>query len=442
MFSIDTKAYILSIFLSLFYFYGIFFSLYQTVSLRKRIVIVFILLPITFIGSIFTVFADILPMVGCYYILKKQKKTDYILLNLIITSMLTSYFVSVVGSSVIIPFFSFSGVKSFSFVFINSGIQLLVLVITILLFRYFSIGDRIKKYSSPSLSFLLCYLYLVSFLLLYAARYYEAFDKFVAGITFFFIIQTIFIVYIFIREKETQLEKYKHKLSQQQLVDLKRYTDQLEENQQKLRKFKHDYENLLLSLKDVVVAGQNEEAIQSIGELEKYSKENLSFISGYYKDIENIENTYLKSLIINKLFTIQNNDIICDFECKEVVQIVPMSIFDFVRVVGITLDNAIEGAETADTPKISILIYQDKRQLELVVENTSQLTNIPLSRLMIQGTSSKENHKGLGLSNIQEIKKSHPNLYIQYEKKINKFSANIIVLFESEEFHELPNYHL
>lgn len=119
-----------------------------------------------------------------------------------------------------------------------------------------------------------------------------------------------------------------------------------------------------------------------------------------------------------------------------------MSIFDFVRVVGITLDNAIEGAETADTPKISILIYQDKRQLELVVENTSQLTNIPLSRLMIQGTSSKENHKGLGLSNIQEIKKSHPNLYIQYEKKINKFSANIIVLFESEEFHELPNYHL
>lgn len=442
MFSIDTKAYILSIFLSLFYFYGIFFSLYQTVSLRKRIVIVFILLPITFIGSIFTVFADILPMVGCYYILKKQKKSDYILLNLIITSMLTSYFVSVVGSSVIIPFFSFSGVKSFSFVFINSGIQLVVLAITILLFCYFSIGNLIKNYSSPSLTFLLCYLYLVSFLLLYAARYYEAFDKFVAGITVFFIIQTIFIVYIFIREKETQLEKYEHKLSQQQLVDLKRYTDQLEENQQKLRKFKHDYENLLLSLKDVLLDGQNEEALQSIVELEKYSKENLSFISGYYKDIENIENTYLKSLIINKLFAIQNNDIICDFECKKVVQIVPMSIFDFIRVIGITLDNAIEAAKIVDNPKISFLIYQDKSQLELVIENTYPLTNIPISQLMKPGITSKENHKGLGLSNIQEIKKSHTNLYIHYERQTDKFSTHIIVVFESEEFHELPNYHL
>ncbi|MGG5329470.1 sensor histidine kinase [Enterococcus sp. AZ163] len=430
MVQIDTKAYILRMFLSSFYFYGIFFSLYRGIPLRKKMILLLVLLPITFLVEVFSDFSDVLTIVGCYYLLKSKNKTNYILLNTIILSMLLSYFVPLLVSAGIIPFISFSGVKGWTLVIGEIFLDILALLVLLFALYRFSAERLLKKYSSQFSSILLGYLFLVALLITYAAHYYEAFDRFVVGLVIFLVVQTIFLLIVFARETARQKETFEQQLFKQQLTDLKEYADQLEENQQKMRKFQHDYKNLILSLKESSVASQDTELLQQVISLENYSDKYFASIAWSYNDLKNVKNTYLKSLLISKLSVIQEHQIACTLECRQEIEELPIPVFDFIRILGITLDNAIEAARGLEKPALSILLYQDNQQLECLVQNTYQESDASIPQLMQPGFSSKQDHLGLGLSNIQELKTKYPNLYVQYEKDEHTFSTQIITVFE------------
>ncbi len=74
------------------------------------------------------------------------------------------------------------------------------------------------------------------------------------------------VLFLFIRITIRQREQYEQQLKRKELVYLKKYTDSLEKDQEKFARFRHDYKNLLLSLKEI--ANQNHDSI-----LEKEIKE-------------------------------------------------------------------------------------------------------------------------------------------------------------------------
>jgi hypothetical protein len=64
---------------------------------------------------------------------------------------------------------------------------------------------------------------------------------------------------------------YQDRFAEEQVKNLKIYTDQLESDQLKLRHFKHDYKNLLFSLKTVVDEQDHKAMNQALDKLENYS---------------------------------------------------------------------------------------------------------------------------------------------------------------------------
>ncbi|WHQ80131.1 hypothetical protein QFF56_09460 [Ligilactobacillus animalis] len=90
------------------------------------------------------------------------------------------------------------------------------------------------------------------------------------GILFgFTVIQLIFVGIIY-----SLIKQYQHKKDlEEQRRDLEAYMRELELNQRKLRKFKHDYQNMLLSLEESIRAGKSAQALQ---QLAKYSQKNFT----------------------------------------------------------------------------------------------------------------------------------------------------------------------
>ncbi|OQO70055.1 hypothetical protein BH747_07775 [Enterococcus villorum] len=195
-----------------------------------------------------------------------------------------------------------------------------------------------------------------------------------------------------------------------------------------MRKFKHDYKNLLLSLKELATESDPKVFEKRIKILEKYSECYFTSIDWNYNDIENIKNIYLKSLFISKVYFMQESDIMFRIECKESVDAVPIRVFDLVRILGICLDNAIEAAIQTNNPFIHVAIIKDKNQIEFIIQNSTIETKEGISKLLIGGYSTKKGHSGFGLSNIEDIKKKYSNVYVQYEKTKEQFVVQIVLL--------------
>lgn len=108
-------------------------------------------------------------------------------------------------------------------------------------------------------------------------------------------------------------KKDQEKLKQQQ-HQLEEYTTYLEKSEDDLCAFRHDYKNILNSLKVSAQEGNVQEVIQK---LDKYTETNLNSKALLkYKDVNHIYVKSIKSIIISKLTELYNLDITYNFECQ------------------------------------------------------------------------------------------------------------------------------
>ncbi|MDD0851221.1 GHKL domain-containing protein, partial [Enterococcus faecalis] len=198
-------------------------------------------------------------------------------------------------------------------------------------------------------------------------------------------------------------------------------------------KFKHDYKNLLLSLKEISSLNPDHELFEQIQQLGKYSELHLDKNNFRYKHFHNIKNAYLKSLLISKFLQANAQQLHCQLECASQVDNIPIPIFDCIRILGIVLDNAIEAATESKHRTLSCMIYQDYQQVEFLIHNSCQKNPIPINQLVKKGISTKKKHQGLGLNTIKEINKKNQNMFVQYKKKDLVFTTQIILMWSIKE---------
>lgn len=421
-------------FLELFFFYLIFYSLYREVPLEKKIIFPIAVLPTTFlIQTYLEGFGDILPIVVCFISLKKKNQENFTLLNALLISAIVPYVVSILISVVFLNNSMLFELTDSTYVLLEVSLEILVVLILLHASQLVRLKYVLYQYSSLFSTLLLGFYYFSVQIFLYAAEYFEAYEKFIFGIALFLIMQIMFLAIFLIKEIEKQKNEYKNKILEKQLSDFKTYATQLEANQLELRKFKHDYKNLILSLKELATESNPEIFEQRIKILEEYSESHLNSVNWNYDGMENIRDVYLKSLFISKVYLMQESGITFNIECKEAIEEVPIQVFDLVRILGITLDNAIEATTKSVNPLINVAIIKEENQIEFIVQNTSEATKEGISRLITAGYSTKKGHLGFGLSNIQEIKKNYSNVYVQYEKTKEQFTVQIVLMFEGGE---------
>lgn len=216
-----------------------------------------------------------------------------------------------------------------------------------------------------------------------------------------------------IKKLDTYLkEKLQEKLDQEQTLryrDMERYSRHIEELYKEVRSFRHDYSNLLTSLR----LGIEEEDMEQIKEVYdsvlKDSSEKLQDNKYDLGRLVNIRDRALKSLLAGKFLKARDKKIVFNVEVPEEIQVEGMSLLDFLTIVSILCDNAIEASAEASQPHVSIAFFKNGAQETFIIENSIKEEGIDISEIFSFGASSKGEERGIGLYTVMKIVESHPN---------------------------------
>ena len=216
-----------------------------------------------------------------------------------------------------------------------------------------------------------------------------------------------------IKKLDTYLkDKLHERLDQEQALryrDMERYSRHIEELYKEVRSFRHDYTNLLTSLR----LGIEEEDMEQIKEVYdsvlKDSSEKLQDNKYNLGRLVNVRDRALKSLLAGKFLKARDKKIVFNVEVPEEIQVEGMSLLDFLTIVSILCDNAIEASVEASQPHVSIAFLKNGAQETFIIENSIKEEGIDISEIFSFGASSKGEERGVGLYTVMKIVESHPN---------------------------------
>lgn len=188
-----------------------------------------------------------------------------------------------------------------------------------------------------------------------------------------------------------------------ELIQLKQYMHMLEDNSNDLRKFKHDYINILHILGSYIESGNLDELKifydnELMPESEKILTKDLCFTLLQY-----IKINPLKALISSKIITAQSRDIKVHIEISEDLYELSINLLDICRIIGILFDNAIEAAQLCENGFIDFIIIQKNTITTFVINNSCIDSTPPIYKMYEKNFSTKGPGRGIGLNSIREI---------------------------------------
>ncbi|MCV3315900.1 GHKL domain-containing protein [Pediococcus ethanolidurans] len=212
----------------------------------------------------------------------------------------------------------------------------------------------------------------------------------------------------------------------QQLHD---YLASIEQQYAELRQFKHDYQNVMLSMTELVKHDDRAELQEYLNELKNKKQLNESLSKVSISELDHLKNETLRGLIIQKFFEARKRGVELDLEIEQEDLLIEKQLVDIVRIVGVLLDNAIEQAEKMPDHKVSCALIKTDDTVEISVENTVTLP-FNLQKIFERGYSSKGSNRGLGLANVKELVNQNPNFYLDTQLIQQKLRITLIITGE------------
>ena len=178
-----------------------------------------------------------------------------------------------------------------------------------------------------------------------------------------------------------------------------------------VRSFKHDFDNIVNIIGGYVVSEDMEGLKRYYNQLleECHKTNNLYALS---PDVINHPAIYhmlaTKYYEANQKNVQINLDVFLDL--NEIEK--RMKIYDFTRILGILLDNAIEAATECDDKIINVTFRKNlsNDMILVIIQNTYKNKDVNTEEIYQKGISSKENHSGLGLWKVRQILMHNNNL--------------------------------
>ncbi len=213
-----------------------------------------------------------------------------------------------------------------------------------------------------------------------------------------------FFLSIYSMIKTMKLEKTSADLEQEKL-----YNKTLQILHDNIRAFKHDFSNIIAGIGGYVETDDLEG-------LRKYYKQLLQDCSQVNNlsslNPDSINSPAVYAVLANKYYKADNLGIKINLETFIDFNNLHMEIYEFTRILGILMDNAIEAASECDNKLINVSIRNDLRQNRqlLVIENTYKNKDVNIDKIYEKGYSTKPKNTGLGLWEVDKIIKRHKNL--------------------------------
>lgn len=214
----------------------------------------------------------------------------------------------------------------------------------------------------------------------------------------------------------------------QKLQSAEEYNHTLHILHDNVRGFKHDFDNIVTTIGGYIrtddIEGLKSYYLQLEDDCQRVN--NLYILN---PDIINNDGIY--NLLTKKYNEADSKDIKVNITFLLDLSTLKMKIYEFARILGILLDNAIEASSECEEKIINITFRDDtknSRQL-ILIENTYKNKDIDTDKIFEKGVSEKENHTGLGLWEVRKIVKKNKNLNLYTSKNDTFFSQQLEIYY-------------
>ncbi len=384
----------------------IFFRVSQIAASKKNILIlggVLLLLPIVCVGIV--QLATFLEILFFIFYFRKSKEKDVAVGSILIVGVVDSI-IDILNSILM----ELLHIEDIIYLDLLVQISIIILAVFIIETLYKFLYSYLMSENHNVFIGLLIYLYVSTTLTMIFYAQTKKVTSLSIFFTIFVLIQIVFAIATYV--ELINIQKHLLKKSQQDKLikeqkQLQEYTRYLEESEDELRAFRHDYRNMFNSLKISAQEGDTKELIQK---LDEYTKTNLNAKAfEKYRNVNHIKVKSLKSIIIAKLTEMYGSKIPYNFECRDDITKIPNNIneLDLVRIIGISCDNAIEESKALlkqnKKAHIEIMISSNEDgEFEYEIQNKRRDSEISLKQIQQRGYSTKKSHSGMGLANRSE----------------------------------------
>ena len=247
----------------------------------------------------------------------------------------------------------------------------------------------------------------------------------ISGITFFFIL-FIFISSSLLKNLhiKIEVEAEKQKLEQQ-----KKYIEALERNNNEIRKFKHDFNNIILGLEGYITNNE----VDNI-KLRDYFYNNIKDFNTKIEldnivlsHLNNIKVLSIKNLLTNKIISAQNNDFKVDICIEDEIDDFYVNEMQLSRILGIFFDNSLEaGLDLEHNRFIELIILKANKTIVIQITNSFKNNDLDVDKINESGYSTKGENRGIGLSSANNIISKH-NMILNTRIEDNLFKQILTI---------------
>lgn len=208
------------------------------------------------------------------------------------------------------------------------------------------------------------------------------------------------------REAEIQLE-----------MELKHYEETTEKNRE-IRRFRHDYQNNLSSLRALVANGKASDALDYIDNLRTpLEKTQNRYVTGNY---------LADAILAEKSAQAEKQGVTVSF--NGIISQNGISNNDLCTILTNGLDNAIRGCKACAPCTVRVEAKQQANWLTVVIKNPVK-NKVQIKNNMVKTSKSdKENH-GFGLENIKRVAKKY-NGKVELACDENEFTLKVFMMLE------------
>jgi len=243
---------------------------------------------------------------------------------------------------------------------------------------------------------------ILPFFIIYFRSYEDASNLALLQVVVAFVCITLTITYMLRRQKE----RLKYELERQYILDV-------EQRQLEIRRFRHDYVNVLLTLSRFF----EEEDLQG---MKAYFDEEIMPTGRFLREqnielgnLANLNVPEVKSLCSVKIMEAQSHDIETFVEIPREIGCLHMKSSILARILGILLDNAIEECVCCEQPSLHIGIFEREELQQIIIKNTCRKNSLTPKQMFDKGFTTKGKNRGLGLSNVRTLLDSLDNATIK-----------------------------
>lgn len=198
--------------------------------------------------------------------------------------------------------------------------------------------------------------------------------------------------------------------------------------QKELRDFKHGQAELLVAINASIESGDKQLMRKLLDQYNIRVKE-IFELEPKFPFVSNLTGTLMpvRHLILAKANLSQMHGVSLTAEIPVEISDIPLPLLDFIDILGVWLNNAIEEAILTEEKTVHVSFIVDENLggspvLELRVSNSFRPKSIHcLDVLYQQGVSTKGDNRGKGLAIVREKLMMHDNIHIKTQILNNKF---------------------